>query len=464
MNNDNKDYQVSILKEFIKIDKMEIQQKHIEKMKSLFSKMENKQDLVNLLNGVYNLLYKKNETTDNSYDPFKIVSDTKTVYFNLMFSEEEFNLKSKTKKNTYIQLSSLSYYANYSLCKKRYSQFKIKKKSGAERIINAPVEGLKIILKLLNFVLQHVYKPHKSATGFVLNKSIVDNAKKHIDSNYVYNIDLKDFFHSFDIKRVKLGFMEELFNSKTDREPLAFLLACLCTHPFEVAGEIKNVLPQGSPTSPTITNILCKTLDNRLTGLANRFGLRYTRYADDITFSSQHNVYNKEDFQKELKRIIENNQNLLINHKKTRLQKRGYKQEVTGLVVNDKVNVRKRYVKQVDKYLYLWEKYSFEKAKQIFIREYPQEKAHLRNYKPNLTNVLRGKLDFLKMVKGAEDSTYLKLKKRFDKLTGKQNPINEILDIWEKEGIEQAIKAFEIATEVNQNSIDLSKFFKNERD
>jgi RNA-directed DNA polymerase len=105
------------------------------------------------------------------------------------------------------------------------------------------------------------------------------------------------------------------------KSPLAFLLASLCTHPFEIDGEVKTVLPQGSPTSPTITNILCKKLDRRLNGLANRFGATYTRYADDITFSSPHNIYNDEAFNKELKRIIEEDQKLVINPKENTLTK-----------------------------------------------------------------------------------------------------------------------------------------------
>ena len=153
-----------------------------------------------------------------------------------------------------------------------------------------------------------------------------------------------------------MGFMYEPFNLNGKKEPLAFLLASLCTHPFEIDGEVKTVLPQGSPTSPTLTNILCRKLDRRLTGLAYRFGATYTRYADDITFSSPHNIYTDEAFNKELKRIIEEDQKLVINPKKTRLQKAGYRQEATGLIVNEKVNVRRRYVKQIRMWLYYWEK------------------------------------------------------------------------------------------------------------
>lgn len=396
---------------------MKIEQQHIDQIRKSFASMQNKEELLSLLNEAKNILYGK------ECKPF--------------------------------ELKRLTYYANPKLCKKRYTKFFIKKKSGGKRTINAPVGGLKSILRSLNFILQCVYEPHNAATGFVLNKSIVDNAKVHVGNYYVYTLDLKDFFHSFDRNRVKMGFIYEAFNLKGEREPLAFLLASLCTHPFEINGEIKTVLPQGSPTSPTITNILCKKLDRRLAGLAKRFGAKYTRYADDITFSSPHNIYKDKYFQNELQRIISEDNliskngkqieigpQLNVNPDKTRLQKSAYRQEVTGLIVNEKVNVRKRYVKQIRMWLYYWEKYGYSKAQKIFTKDYIADKGHVKKGKPNLQNVLDGKLEFLKMVKGEEDSTYLSLKKRFDKLSGAVEPFNMVLDIWENEGIEKAMEVF----------------------
>lgn len=404
---------------------MKIEQQHIDQIRQSFASMQSKEELIVLLTEAKNILYGK------ECKPF--------------------------------ELKSLTYYANPDLCKKRYAKFSVKKKSGGERIINAPVAGLKSILRSLNFILQCVYEPHHAATGFVINKSIVDNAKVHVGNHHVYNLDLKDFFHSFDRNRVKMGFIYEPFNLNGEREPLAFLLASLCTHPFEVNGEIKNVLPQGSPTSPTITNILCKKLDRRLTGLANRFGVKYTRYADDITFSSPHNIYNDEDFQSELKRIISEDNRIKTNGKqinigpqlqfnsdKTRLQKSVHRQEVTGLIVNDKVNVKKRYVKQIRMWLYYWEKYGYEKAQQIFTKDYIADKGHVKNGNPNLVNVLDGKLEFLKMVKGLDDSTYKTLKKRFDKLTQtkekiqtKKVDLNVVLNTLINKGLSPAMDLYD---------------------
>ena len=113
-------------------------------------------------------------------------------------------------------------------------------------------------------------------------------------------------------------------------------------------------LPQVAPTSPLLTNAICDTLDRRLAGLAKRFGLRYTRYADDITFSSMHNVYqNGSPFRIELERII-SGQHFKINPKKTRLHHRGQRQEVTGLTVGEKINVCRSYVKDIRAILHIW--------------------------------------------------------------------------------------------------------------
>ncbi len=384
---------------------MKIEEKQTLEIKKMFSGIEDKTDLLNLLNYTKVLIYGQD-----------------------------------CKK---ITLRKLNYFANPTKCLDRYSTFSISKKSGGERQINSPDFGLRSILRVLNVVFQCCIEPHKAANGFVLKKSIVTNATLHIGKNYVYNIDLKEFFHSFDRNRVKMAFIQEPFFLKGNKEPIAFLIASLCTHPLLIEdGSTQTVLPQGSPTSPTLTNLLCVSLDRRLNGLAKKFGARYSRYADDITFSCHQNVFKKEDFQKELKRIIEEDQSLKINEKKTRLQKTGYRKEVTGLTVNEKVNVQKRYVKQIRMWIYYWEKYGYLRAQQLFMMDYKKDKGHVSNSQPNLVNVLSGKLDFLKMVKSDNDSTFLKLKVRFDKLVNSDDLIKNILDLWENVGIESAMEKY----------------------
>lgn len=408
---------------------MKIEQTHIEKITKQFADLQNKNDLIILLSEAKNLIY------GEKCKPF--------------------------------QLKQLTYYSNPEICKKRYQTFTVKKKSGGDRVIHAPVKGLKSILQTLNFVLQCVYEPHDSATGFVKEKSIVDNAKKHVGKHFVLNLDLKDFFHSFDRKWVKYGLSFNPFNMSgtNEKEEIAFLLACLCTHPFEIDGKVQTVLPQGSPTSPTITNILCYKLDHRLKGLAKRFGATYTRYADDITFSSDHNIYKREsnltlnekgsydNFMAELERLILV-EKLIINDKKTRLQKAGYRQEATGLIINDRVNVRRRYVKEIRMWLYYWDKYGYQKAEQIFKKDYLSDKGHIKKGNPNMENVIGGKLEYLKMVKGVEDGTYKELKERFIKLTS----MKEKKDI-EKIDLESVINT--ILTKGLDDGINLFERFKN---
>jgi hypothetical protein len=279
--------------------------------------------------------------------------------------------------------------------------------------------------------------------GFVRERSIVDNAKIHVGNRYVYNIDLKDFFPSIDQARVwktlqlKPLNLNKEFNinatsgdekQDSSRLDIANIIASLCCTEMEVERQNetgawekvkRNVIPQGAPTSPIISNIICQRLDYLLTGVAKRFGLKYSRYADDITFSSMHNVYITEgEFLKELHRIIAE-QGFCIKESKTRLQKDGYRKEVTGLVVNEKVNVQKRYIKQLRMWLYFWEKFGYEKASTLFLKKFIADKGHLNNGKPDMTNVIAGKLDYLRMVKGADNEMYQKLKSRFEKITGK---------------------------------------------
>ena len=245
----------------------------------------------------------------------------------------------------------LNFYCNPKHTYHRYRIFKIKKKSGGFRQITAPrTQTFMMMLSAVNEMLRSLYTPSEYAMGFTDGRSVVSNAAIHKGQNYVFNIDLKDFFPSVEQARVwkRLQLAPLKFPV-----PIANLIAGLCAMKDSRTNEdgtIKHVfvLPQGAPTSPIITNMICDKLDRRLGGLAKRFGLHYTRYADDITFSSMHNVYQVESaFRKELARIIQD-QGFTINEKKTRLLKKGTRQEVTGIIVSDKLNVSKKYVKDLE--------------------------------------------------------------------------------------------------------------------
>jgi len=288
-----------------------------------------------------------------------------------------------------VTASRLRYYLDSRIRQKSYRQFHIPKKSGGTRTITAPDGELKDILLTLAFILSELYVPTAEAMAFIRGRSIVDNARQHLDRNYVLNLDLKDFFTSITANMVENSLM------RIGIPPLvAKDMSTLCTYPSVENHHIKNVLPQGAPTSPILSNICTMTLDSRLSGLARRFHLAYTRYADDITFSSNHNVYQPDGaFLQELHRIIDEC-HFTINPRKTRLQKRGTQQEVTGLTVCSKPNVSRRYIKN--------------------LRAQIHKIKHTEAPTSHEINVARGKLNYLRMVKGATDPTYLACLKRLN--------------------------------------------------
>lgn len=294
---------------------------------------------------------------------------------------------------------------------KRYKTFKIRKKNGGLREINAPVHHLDKILFVLNIIFKSLYTPNRAVMGFTEGKSIADNAARHTGQHYVFNIDLKDFFSSIPQARVWGRIQCPPFNFP---RAVANVVAGLCCATNSETG--KNVLPQGAPTSPLLTNAVCDRLDRQLTALSKKYGLHYSRYADDITFSSMHNVYQEDsEFRKELKSIIEG-QNFCVNDKKTRLLRTGQRQEVTGLTVNSKVNVTRKYVRDLRYILHLWESKGYAFAYSKFYKFYKTEKGYIKKGEPVMENVIGGKLNYLRMIKGAGNECYQKLLRQYDKL------------------------------------------------
>ncbi len=346
--------------------------------------------------------------------------------------------------------------------KYRYHSFEIPKKSGDFRQIFAPCRNLKWLQLCLNEIFKALYTPSPYTMGFTEGKSIVENARIHTNQNYVFNIDLKAFFPSIDQARVwkRLQLTPFCFNAK-----VAGVIAGLCSikslrysvdEPFQECF----VLPQGAPTSPLLSNAVCDTLDRRLHGLAKRFGLHYSRYADDITFSSMHNVYQQQSaFRNELERVI-TEQHFTINNAKTRLRHCSTRQEVTGLTVGAKINVSRKYVKDVRAILHIWEKYGYNAAFATFYPRYNSEKCQLRRGTPDLSNVISGKLCYLKMVKGEKDAVYFRLHSQFARLIGQEtvspkNPGIEYLFTMAKTDFE---KKLGVSIEFRQRTRDKKQY------
>lgn len=307
-----------------------------------------------------------------------------------------------------ISVKMLKYFSSDLIAPKRYRTFHIRKKSGGLREIKAPCSQLKVILTCANILLKTIYEPSNVVMGFTSGKSVINNAQAHVGHNYVFNIDLKDFFPSIPQARVWKRLQLAPFNFPKE---IANILAGLCCSYDETTNS--NVLPQGSPVSPLLTNAICDKLDRRMNGVAKRFGLHYTRYADDMTFSSMHNVYQDGGkFRNEIQRII-SEQGFRMNDSKTRLQKKGSHQEVTGLTVNTIANVSRKYISDLRWILHIWENEGYAKAYALFYPKYKHEKGYIKKGEPVMEYVIGGKLNYLKMVRGANNPAYQKLASRY---------------------------------------------------
>ncbi|MEM7038856.1 MAG: reverse transcriptase family protein [Bacteroidota bacterium] len=232
-----------------------------------------------------------------------------------------------------------------------YKRFYMRKKSGGKRLISAPMPQLKAAQHwLLENVLYKV-PVHTAVHGFVPGRSIVSNARPHVGADVVVNIDLKDFFPTVKYKRAKGAFAALGYS-----QHIATIFALLCTEPevdvVELDGQPwyvakgDRVLPQGAPTSPALTNIICKRLDARLSGLARKFGFAYTRYADDMTLSASGDAAGQVSKILGMVRRVLYEEGFHLHPDKLRVMRNGQRKEVTGIVVNDKLAVpRKRYRK-----------------------------------------------------------------------------------------------------------------------
>jgi RNA-directed DNA polymerase len=353
------------------------------------------------------------------------IKDKVNYHFHKMKDKNDFikllKLVSSILPELNIKKINILKFSDSSQNSKYYKELIILKKSGERRIISAPVSELKKIQKIISIIIQCVFVPNDSAFGFIWNKSISDNAIIHIEKNYVFNIDLKDFFSCIDDEMILKCLTNAPFylNLKSQKNDIAILIASICCKQYETSKnsdlitENKNVLPQGAPSSPVLSNVVCYKLDILLNNLARCFNLTYSRYADDITFSSMHNVYQKDsDFIKELANII-TSQGFQVNEKKTRLQKKCQRQSVTGLIVNTKVNIKQNYIKELRMWLYYWETYGYERANSFFIKKQKFKNEYSSKDNLNIKNTLKGKLDYLKMILGDNNSMYNKLKSRY---------------------------------------------------
>lgn len=281
-----------------------------------------------------------------------------------------------------------------------YRAFEIPKRSGGVRLIESPPVPIIVFQKKLARALSELYRPKVTAHGFIPGRSIVTNARHHLGAKFVLNIDLAGFFHSIHFGRIFGLLQKPPFSLKRN---VAAVLAHLCCW--------NKRLPQGAPTSPVLSNLVCRSLDTKLSQLGKAVGAKYSRYADDITFSTRRSEFpsrlagfgldnNPVVLAEELVKIIRS-EGFAVNDAKTRLLARHVRQEVTGVTINEKLSVHPNYARSLRGALWCWRRLGYDEANRRF-REVYDKKSRVGG-QPELARHLEGRIAFLTMVRGEDD-------------------------------------------------------------
>jgi len=292
---------------------------------------------------------------------------------------------------------------------RRYTIFTIAKRRGGRRSIKAPRNELKAIQRRFADFLQDQIVFRQPVHGFVRERSIASNAELHAQHRAVLNVDLRDFFPTINFGRVRGLFMAEPFNASP---AIATILAQICCH--------EGSLPQGAPTSPVISNMICSRMDAKLQRLAKNHGCVYTRYADDLTFSKRKGAFPRElaeegtfddiDVGNELREIIEGN-GFRIHPEKVHLYRNTHRQTVTGLTVNTRVNVPRKFIREIRAMICDWRKNGLEAAEETHHQKFYRRPSRL-GAKATLPRIIEGKLNFLKMIRGNDDQVRRNLQRQ----------------------------------------------------
>lgn len=244
-----------------------------------------------------------------------------------------------------IELRAITYVLYKKGIEESYKSFEIPKKAGGTRVIDSPNKQLKRIQRQLG---KKIYDIHKNyidqkriasniSHGFETGKGIITNARIHKNKKYLLNIDIANFFSSINFGRVQ-GYFNKSQEFMFSKEVSTIISQLVC---------YEKKLPQGAPTSPIISNLIFNIVDLRILSLAKKYKLSYTRYADDMSFSTNNRAFQTDyiEFIQELKVLLKNS-GFDINESKTRLEYYSSRQDVTGLTVNKKINARRKFIKQ----------------------------------------------------------------------------------------------------------------------
>lgn len=247
-------------------------------------------------------------------------------------------------------------------CDSMYRPITVKKKNGGIRKLNAPQSQLRNIQRLILTKILYRLPVSEFATAYIRGKELKQNAHPHTNKKYVLKMDITDFFGSIRFEQIYAA----AFNTRYFPKQIGMLLTTLCC--------LNDVLPQGAATSPALSNLVMKNFDENVGSWCRKRGIAYTRYCDDITFSSDKPLYHV--FVK-TKTMLED-MGFEINKKKTHFITSSARQSVTGLTVNDKVAVPKEYKRRLRQEVYYALKYGL--AESIL---HSDKNEHIKNYAPD---------------------------------------------------------------------------------
>ena len=333
-----------------------------------------------------------------------------------------------------VRLDQLTWWIWAFPTEKRYDCFEIGRHGGKRpRVIRAPIKPIKDIQRNLAQALSAAYEPPSHVHGFTAGRSPKSNAKVHLRQRWVLRVDLKDFFPSINFGRVRGLFMAYPFEYPA---AVATILAQICC--------FDNELPQGAPTSPIVSNYLCRGMDTQLARLAADERCYYSRYADDLCFSTDRTTFPSvlatesqsvtiagESLKQ---RIAENG--FRLNPEKTRLMAASQRQRVTGLVVNGKANIPRDYVRGLQALIYVWSRYGKAEAAAALARASGPTNRPPQKPVPEFEQIVRGRVQYVGSIKGWDDPTYQRLAARLKEIDGRFKPTTPTL------GAEEQVKLY----------------------
>lgn len=295
-----------------------------------------------------------------------------------------------------VTLNKLRFFVRRSSDSLLYHMFTIPKSNNEFRAIHAPRKDLKAIQKQLALQLAKFYEPPLSVHGFISKRSIVTNASVHVGKQAVVSLDIKDFFPCISPQRIFGLLKRPPFNFSSH---IAYCLSRILCTDFG--------LPQGSPASPVLANMICKNMDRKLMGFAKENGAFYTRYADDIVFSFGNKITFKKLFFKDGKFLIPDNLRAIIetykgkksfeiNEEKVRYSVKSARQIVTGIVVNKKTNLPRKSYRYLRSALDHWRKYGLNNAVMSFFNTINPTDYQINIYE----DIIYGHLAYYRMVLG----------------------------------------------------------------